>query len=158
MKTVVLVAVVVALSALSACGCVQNESGKTSQEHYTTERDAACAAVEGCDAQFVADVPLYESADPVADGCDEGAVGCFCHNPGCSGSIVIADQDQHMKNCAEDDWSNECVYSQQLIAMHEYVHAAYKSIGKDTHNHGPEFDAALIRAFKIWRKMQKAQH
>lgn len=142
MKSVV---ITVALLA-SACGCPSNSTEIDTKHAWVAERDAACSAVDGCDAAFVAQVPVYEDElEAVRDVCDDSnARGCFCIGAGCSGAIMLADADVQIEGCNSD--TPNCWYTQSDIVLHEYVHAAFRSIGKETTEHPPEFTEALWRA------------
>lgn len=129
MKTLLLGVLVM----LGACSCPATETGVDSKDLWTAERDAVCAQVPGCDAEFMAQVPVYkESLEHTADVCD-GGWGCFCANPGCAGVIVYTNTDDRG-------------YRQSDTLLHEYTHAAFYSIDHDTHDHPPEFLAAMKRA------------
>jgi hypothetical protein len=147
-NTVTKIGFVVMALVASACGCPVNDSGVDSRQVWTAERDAACAAVEGCDADFVAAVPVYEEAlSRVEEICDEGR-GCFCVGDGCPGAILMSDSDVLIDGC--DPAQPNCWYAQHDIALHEYVHAAFRSIGQKTGDHPEHFEIALQRARAIY--------
>lgn len=128
-----------------ACGCPVNVSGVDTRSDWTAERDAACAAVEGCEPEFMAQVPVFEDElAEVRDICPDDARGCFCIGDGCPGVIIVANADVRIAGCAAD--TDNCFYTQSEIVMHEYVHASFRSIGRATADHGPNFELALQRA------------
>lgn len=133
------------LTALSvACGCPSNETGVDTRALWTVERDAACAAVEGCDADFVADVPVFEAdLEYVREMCDGGRA-CLCIGVGCPGVILLADADVQIDGCPASQES--CWYTQHDNIMHEYVHAAFRSVGRATGDHPTDFVLAEQRA------------
>lgn len=121
-----------------ACGCPAMHGAEDIKDEWTAQRDAACAAVESCDAAFLEQTPVFQEAlDDVHEICADGR-GCFCVGAGCAGVIVFADTDAQG-------------YLQSDTVLHEYVHAAFWSHGVDTGTHPPEFLAALDRARKAMR-------
>jgi hypothetical protein len=119
-----------------ACDCPTNDSGIPVQaDKYRLERDAACAAVDGCNADFMASVRVYEARTKaeVEDQCsNESAWGCYCERVDCR-SIILLNPSQ----LANHYDSN---------SLHEYVHAAFASQGVETNDHPPVFHEALARA------------
>lgn len=129
MKFVMLIAALLT----AACGCPATHGAEDIKDEWTAQRDAACAAVDGCDAAFIEQTPVFrEALNDVHEICDDGR-GCFCGGEGCAGVIVFADTDAQG-------------YRQSDTVLHEYVHAAFWSHGVDTGAHPPEFLAALARA------------
>jgi hypothetical protein len=119
---------------VAACNCPANESGVAASSYkYATERDAACAAVSGCDREFLESLSVYESEDPARDCAHKDDVGCFCEATGCATIILLS--------CSPLD--KKCQTLQSATAVHEYVHAAYASIGVDTKDHPPAFKETL---------------
>ena len=148
MKSVV---ITVALLA-SACGCPSNSTNVDTKRAWLAERDAACAAVQGCDSSFVAQVPVYEEAlEDMRELCDDSnARGCFCVGEHCTGVIMLADADVQIPGCPAEQ--ENCWYTQSDIVLHEYVHAAMRSAGHTyTGDHPPEFELALQRARGLFR-------
>ena len=117
----------------AACGCPSSELGTLRTQKYTSERDAACAAVEGCEADFMASVKVVEvtSVEEIQRVCEQpNADACYClGEDGCQ-TVFLRDYGPGYSD------SN---------ALHEMVHAALDSVGKGS-DHGPEFQAALVRA------------
>jgi hypothetical protein len=126
MKIVVLALAVLALG----CACPASESGvAVSPSKYAAQRDAACAAVDGCSAEFMGSVRVYEAGakSEVQELCDDGqAWACYCPGVGCHTIILMP-----------NDRGN---------ATHEFVHAALDSTGVDALDHGPAFETALKKA------------
>ncbi|HET8932620.1 MAG TPA: hypothetical protein VFN67_04230 [Polyangiales bacterium] len=132
MKQAVFALAVVAAQFLSGCNCTSTDSGvAVSPNKYAVQRDAACAAVDGCSAEFLASVRVYEvsSASEAKELCeDEKAWACYCPGVGCHTIILMP-----------DDRGN---------AAHEYVHAALDSAGIKL-DHGPTFEAALKKTREL---------
>jgi hypothetical protein len=137
-------AFVVAFALLvAACNCPTNQSGvATSGYKYTAERDVACAALSSCDREFLDSVPVYESEDPGRDCQDTDDIGCFCEAVGCV-TIILP-------SCSAFD--EKCEKLQRATAIHEYVHAAYASIGVDTRDHPASFKETLKLAKQTYAK------
>lgn len=128
-----------ALLLTAACGCPRTEAPAVSSK-YSLEMTAACSAVDGCAPAFMASVRVYEarSKDEVEELCsNEFAYGCFCERPGCA-SIVLLNPSGRANHYDSN-------------ALHEAVHAAWASVGAETHEHGPEFEEALVRARVLLR-------
>lgn len=130
---------------MSACtGCPVIESGSVVNEQYNLEAFAACASVEGCELDFVRDVPITAAPiEQVRDVCD-GQRGCFCRGQGCSGAIFIPTERVRFAGCYAD--TDNCFKTPAEIALHELVHASFASIGDRTGDHPERFELALQRA------------
>lgn len=129
----------VAMSLLSACGDCPTASIAVGTK-YELERDVACAAVDGCASEFMASVRVFEARtkNEVEQACsNDDAFGCFCERVDCRSVILLntGGKTNHYD-------SN---------ALHEMVHAAWASVGVETHDHPPEFKAALSRANTLLR-------
>lgn len=121
----------VAAGLIAGCSCPTNDSGvAVSPSKYAAERDAARAAVEGCTAEWMADVRVYEvgSKSEVETLCEnEQAWACYCYESiGCQTIFLMPN--------ARDN------------ALHEFVHAALDGVDIDTRNHGPLFEKTLAAA------------
>lgn len=121
----------------SACGCPDTHGAPDVKAQYELERDAACAAVPGCDADYLAEIPVKQwTFEQVSDVCDDPAVGCFCDRPGCS--LIVYAFDPEIARTGKRP---------QDIVLHEYVHAAFYSVGVSTHDHGKDWLSAFYSAF-----------
>ena len=128
------------LGLATACSCPTNANGESvSANKYAAERDAACAAVEGCTAEGMAEVRVFEvnTQAEVAELCQiSNAYACYCFEAiGCQTIFLL--QNAHAN------------------ALHEYVHAALDQIGIDTRSHGELFDRALESAKAQLRAAQR---
>lgn len=143
-----IIALLILSCTVAACGCPK--SGPDSRAEFALERDSVCAELEGCDPEFMASVPVYKVDDVLNSGlCDSEAVGCYCENTSCQTIIVHAKpyqyQDRVCKNAPENPG---CWLTVEQTVLHEYTHAAFASVGIDTHDHPPMFNAVLQRAYK----------
>jgi hypothetical protein len=116
----------------AACSCPATPGSPDTKADWTAQRDAACAVVEGCDPEYLAQVPVHEvSVETTLDVCE--GWGCFCVQPGCAGVILYTD----MSSKGHPPWS---------IVLHEYLHAAFYSVDVDTEKHPRVFIDALSDA------------
>lgn len=126
------------LVATAACACPTTDSGvAVSPTKYSAERDAACAAVKGCDLEAMSAVRVFEASTKaeVQRLCDnDKAYACFCPSFGCSVIFLLSADGRRDSN-----------------ALHEHVHAALDVVGIDSPNHGPVFEQALNRARALRR-------
>lgn len=130
----------VALMFAAACGCPSSELGTlVSSAKYAEERNAACAAVEGCEPEFMTSVRVIEivGRDEMKRLCEsETSWGCYC--PDASGCQTV-----FLLDYGPDRRDNS--------ALHEMVHAALDAVGRSEVGHGPEFESALARAKTLVR-------
>lgn len=148
------ISLLIALLFAAACGCPQ--SGSNVKSDFTVERDAACAAVEGCDPEFMASVPVYLVEDVRETNLCESdrAVGCFCENFACQSVLVNAHPVAlETAECKANFAAERCLETVSMIMLHEYVHAAYASVGDNTHDHPARFWTTLKAA---WKSMPKS--
>jgi hypothetical protein len=141
-----------------ACGCPDNGTGIDTKHKFVAEAKAACAAVEGCDLEYILDVPVYELTDIRTNElsrCD-GALACFCIALGCSGVIQVTDLDKALINDACPPEKAGCWLTKEEIMVHEYVHASIASIGRGmTIDHPAEFGTAFSKATKIFKAQKQ---